>query len=417
MATVDATATPALPVTAPVGADAGAAVVDAPPADDSPFVAPPRQPFTDTITRAITDARLVAGDGAHLLGVRRGEDGPQVTLASIAPVAAINGAVAAGFAASEISGLAGGFSGLVSSNNGSVVGALADTGTIGVKNFFLNGLRLSPAAISGVAAPSVATMALKPFGKGAILDPKAQIVDATTGKLRARTKPEEDEVVAQNQRQKLLRGAVAAAGIGLAAGAVFLIKPDLFKGALGSQFVRDSSINWSTRFTTALGQSGHVAGALDEVGVAAALASAGRSLAPGDSITKVARFAGDAVFTNRVIAGAVGGGATALAGYKAYSDRKEGKPWGGWATASAVAGAATIGTIIAMPRLVGGSALLSANTLFMKPDQKWLTDYGVRIFPQTGAMAGASAYTYSSTVNEFDKVTDAKSPWLQPVKK
>lgn len=392
---------------------AGPTTMSAP--SELPTTAPPLSPFVDTVTRAMSDSGIVAGDGIGLVaGIERGENGLEWNPVNLGAATVVNGAAAGLIARSQMEQKYAG--------TGVRLGwldATAEAANLGVKNFGVNLFRITPPVASALAGPALATTVLKPFGLGRITDPNSQVLDSDTKKLRPRTADEKVAVNSENSAQRLWRLAAGTLTVGGAAAAVFLIKPDLFH-AKGINFLREVTRSGFTDVVTSAGRELRISGLLNDADSATRwLAQSGLRHADDETVTGIVRSQAalgadpvkNAIFTNRAIAGTIGAAGAGYLGYRSLeSDDQNGKL--GFGVAAGIAGAATIGTVALMPRLVAKSSTLAANQLMAAPTTSWIRDFGMRIAPITAAPAGAAAYQYASSVDDFDKITDAKSPFV-----
>ncbi len=132
-------------------------------------------------------------------------------------------------------------------------------------------------------------------------------------------------------------------------------------------------------------------------------------------ISEASTMAKSPVFSNRMLAGLVGGAAAAGLLAKATNPATDnGTPYMIGAGAAAVA---TAGAIAAMPFITRGStqamsrAFMPNATLFMKPNLGWFKDFGTKVVPLTSIPAATSASTYFDIFSDFDKITDTRSPY------
>lgn len=266
-----------------------------------------------------------------------------------------------------------------------------------------NAIRLTPTLVSAVLGPAIAdgvTM-IAPNLVKKYKDPKDIKV------AEAKRQVEKD-----NQQAKISRAVAGAVVVGLAAGAVFLLKPEIFK-KFGMGVTH--AIEGSTQFAID-GKVGKLAGVLDANKIR--VLTGGGPSASVNILKTVAPMARDAVFTNRMIVAAAGGVGTLLLANKAAGEIDPAKQklwWGitGAAALATVGGAYGIGKItqqgITSQSGVGG--MLARNELLMKPNIEWIKKYATVIAPITAVPAGTAASQYFNIVNDFDEITNARSPF------
>lgn len=279
-----------------------------------------------------------------------------------------------------------------------------------------NTIKITPTLISAVAGPAIAdgvTMIAPNLVK--------KYKDTKDIKVADEKKAAEKN----NQYAKISRAVAGGLVVGLAAGAVFLLKPDLFKkfGAGVSH-----AIEGSTTFSVGGGAIQKLTGVLDEAAIRATMAAAGNKVADGTAVNilkTVSPMARDAVFSNRLLMAGVGGIGTLALANAAAGETDEGKQkllWG----LTAAAGAATVGATWGIGKLTqrsvasqiaaaGGSTPrfkgLAANQMFWKPNIEWIKKYAGTIAPITAVPAGTAASQYFNIVNDFDEITGARSPF------
>jgi hypothetical protein len=191
------------------------------------------------------------------------------------------------------------------------------------------------------------------------------------------------------------RGAVAAAAVGVIALGAFLIKPDLFKKAAIFS-VSDEAMNGYTKVRNIT-----------------------RNGATVQTVKTVAGITADPVFSNRVLVGLVGGLTSAYLLNRALSDDDKGIS-SKTGIAGAAVGVATVGAIAGMRPLTNAMAGTNAlahmaddQTLFWKPNWKWMKEFGMKVVPFTATPAYLSASTYFNTFNDIGKITDSRSPFTK----
>lgn len=271
-----------------------------------------------------------------------------------------------------------------------------------------NMIRVTPTLISAVAGPAIAdgiTM-IAPNLVKKYKDTK-EIKDAT---LKKQTEKD-------NQTAKIQRGVAGAVAVGLAAGAVFLLKPDLFK-KFGAGVTH--AIEGSTSFAVN-GKVSKLSGVLDISQIRSGLAAIGKPLLDTDTVNivkTVAPMARDAVFSNRAIMATAGGIGTLLLANQAAGEQDPDRQKLMWGL-TAAAGAATVGATWGIGKLTqrsmlasgGAGGLLAKNELLMKPNVEWVKKYATTIAPITAVPAYMSASQYFNIVDDFDDITSSRSPF------
>ena len=268
------------------------------------------------------------------------------------------------------------------------------------------GIKVTPTLVSAIAGPAIAdgvTMIAPNLVK--------KYKDTKSIKVASEKKQAEKD----NQYAKISRGVAGAVVVGLAAGAVFLLRPDIFK-KFGAGVTH--AIEGSTKFKVDGGNAQKLVGVLDDAAIRSTL---GATISPTSSIEilkTVSPMAKDAVFSNRVLmAGAGGAGTLLLANAAAGSEDPDRSKllWG----ATALAGAATVGATYGIGKLTQGqisatgeaTGVLAKNELFWKPNVEWIKKYGTTIAPITAIPAYTSASTYFNIFNDFDEITSSRSPF------
>lgn len=271
-----------------------------------------------------------------------------------------------------------------------------------------NAIRVTPTLVSAVLGPAIA-------------DGVTMIAPNLVKKYKdtkdIRNIEEKKKAEKENQTAKITRGVAGAVVVGLAAGAVFLLRPEVFK-KFGAGVTH--AIEGSTRFTID-GKAQKLAGVLDPATIRATMAAAGSPVANDAAITvlkTVSPMAKDAVFSNRLLMATAGGVGTVLAANKAAGeeDPDRQKLWWG---ITAAAGAATIGSTYGIGKLTQGSlranggagGVLARNELFLKPNVEWVKKYATLIAPITAVPAYTSASQYFNVFNDFDEITSTRSPF------
>jgi hypothetical protein len=59
----------------------------------------------------------------------------------------------------------------------------------------------------------------------------------------------------------------------------------------------------------------------------------------------------------------------------------------------------------------GTGGLLAKNELLMKPNIEWIKKCATTIAPITAVPAGTAASQYFNIINDFDEITNARSPF------
>jgi hypothetical protein len=274
-----------------------------------------------------------------------------------------------------------------------------------------NSIKVTPTLVSAVLGPAIA-------------DGVSMIAPNLVKKYKDTKdiKVAEEKKAAEktNQRVKIERAVAGGLVVGLAAGAVFLLKPDVFK-KFGAGVTH--AIEGSTKFRIggAGGVTHKLSGVLDDTAIRASMEALGRPIASGTAVEvlkTVSPMARDAVFSNRLLAATAGGVGTVLLANKAAGEQDPDKQRMWWGI-TAAAGAATVGGTWGIGKLTqrsqlaanGAGGLLAKNDLFMKPNVEWVKKYATTIAPITAVPAGSAASQYFNIVNDFDEITAAKSPF------
>jgi hypothetical protein len=280
-----------------------------------------------------------------------------------------------------------------------------------------NGIRVTPTLISAVAGPAIAdgiTM-IAPNLVKKYRDPKEATKSITNAADKAAA---EKQVNKDNQMAKIGRAVAGGAAVGLLAGVVFLLKPDLFK-KFGDGVTH--AIEGSTSFAVNGGKVTKLSGVLDANAIRQGMAAMNKPIA-SDAVINIVKtinpMAKDAVFSNRLLVAAAGGAGTLFLANKAAgeTDPDQKKLWWGITGAAALA---TVGGTYGIGKLTQGSlaanggtgGLLAKNQLFMKPNIEWVKKYATTIAPITAVPAGTAASQYFNIVDDFDDITNARSPF------
>jgi hypothetical protein len=278
------------------------------------------------------------------------------------------------------------------------------------ENAVTGGIRVTPTLVSAIAGPAIADGVT-------MIAPKLVKKHVTTVGVTDAAKRKQIEK--DNQYSSISRAVAGGLVVGLAAGAVFLLKPEIFK-KFGEGAMR--AVEGSTKFTAEGLQGTQVVnGVLDKAGIAAAMAEKGRPLAEGAAVNvikTVAPMAKDATFTNRTMVTAAGGLATLLLANHAAGQTDPDKQKLDWGI-TAAAGLATIGGAYGIGKLTqrsmlansGAGGLLAKNDFLMKPNVEWIKKYASTIAPITAVPAGTSASQYFNIVDDFDDITSTRSPF------
>jgi hypothetical protein len=271
-----------------------------------------------------------------------------------------------------------------------------------------NAIKVTPTLVSAILGPAIA-------------DGVTMIAPNLVKKYKdtkdIKVAEEKKKVEKDNQYAKISRAVAGAVVVGIAAGAVFLLKPDLFK-KFGAGVTH--AIEGSTQFAVD-GKVSKLSGVLDANQIRTAMAAMGRPIADGAGVSilkTVSPMAKDAVFSNRALVAAAGGIGTLLLANKAAGEEDPGqqKLWWGITGAAALA---TAGGTYGIGKLTQGSiaanggagGILAKNELLMKPNIEWIKKYATTIAPITAVPAGTAASQYFNIVNDFDEITNPRSPF------
>ncbi|MCB0877984.1 MAG: hypothetical protein KDC46_03275 [Thermoleophilia bacterium] len=271
-------------------------------------------------------------------------------------------------------------------------------------------LKVTPTLVSAIAGPAIAD---------GITMIAPNLVKKYKDTKNIKVAEEKKQAEKDNQYAKISRGVAGAVAVGLAAGAVFLLKPELFQKFKFNGI--DNVIEGSTKFAVDGGKAIKLAGVLDDAAIRNTMTAIGRPIASDSAISilkTVSPIAKDAVFSNRLLmAGAGGAGTLMLANAAAGTEDPDRKKllWG----LTAAAGAATVGATYGIGKLTQRSALaangtgglLARNELFFKPNVEWIKKYATTIAPVTAIPAYTSASTYFNIFNDFDEITSTRSPF------
>ncbi|MCW2960782.1 MAG: hypothetical protein JWM90_1169 [Thermoleophilia bacterium] len=307
----------------------------------------------------------------------------------------------------------------------------------------LNGLRVTPTLVSAVAGPAVA-------------DGITRLAPNLVPKVK------KEMNASEKQKATIIRGAVGAAAVGVAAGVVFLVKPDLFK-KLGVNFMSDKVIQatgGSTRYIRG-GTVGTIADAKTATSIAAKLqavngepvnAASIRVLSTVDDQTKyviggregtLPGMLDDALLTSllkeeahvvkhnavgksaafsngAMVAGAGAIGSVATLNAMAGASEEDKVKW--LAATAGVVGVATLGTVgivkaTSHASINGGPAsFLTKNNSFIKPTWQWIKEFGGKIAPITAVPAYMSASTYYDIVSDFSAITKPNTTFTRAPK-
>jgi hypothetical protein len=261
------------------------------------------------------------------------------------------------------------------------INAAAVNKAVGVRGtlneFVLNGIRVTPALIAGVVGPAAAdgVSYLAPN-----LIPKYR---------RSMSDGEKSEV----QIKRAIAGGLV---VGALAGITWLIRPQLLKPTAG--FISDQALNGY-----------NVARPIGGAGLAKTILAAGEAVPEGMEVVKrYGPMARDAVFSNRLLLGLVGGGATAyLANRFATAKPEERMQWG---LGAAAVGAATVGGVASMRMLTrtatSARGILPDAALFWKPNPKFMKEVFMKVIAPTAGIGGTAAFHYFDVVNDFNKIVD-----------
>ena len=349
-------------------------------------------------------------DGVHITGISDINTGEYNIMPQVGIVGLLGGAAAVETA------LRGVPSAIAASTTERIFGGLSTgVGTMGV-----NALRVTPTLAAAVVGPAIAD------GVTSLFPNHLKKVKTTIGVTDPKQKL---AIEADNAKAKLQRWFVGFLTVGAGAGLIFLARPTWFpKDAFGQTRklfnASEKTLQGYTNFTatTSLGKSvsGSMIGVLNKSQVTEQLAKQGTTLVGGvekafTAFKSTEGIARNAAFSNRMLAGVVGGAATlALSDRALGADGEKARNLG---IAAAVTGAATVGGIAALGKLTALSAnssngvggLLAKNELFYKPNWQWFKDYFARVAPVTAFPAGISASLYYNIVSDIFTITDARS--------
>lgn len=272
-----------------------------------------------------------------------------------------------------------------------------------------NSIRVTPTLVSAVLGPAIADGVT-------MIAPNLVKKYKDTKDIRdvaARKKVEKE-----NQNAKISRAIAGGVAVGLAAGVVFLLRPEVFrKFGMGATWAAEGS----TTFAVNGGKAAKLTGVLSASQIRSTLAAAGKPLLDGDTVKvlrTVAPMAKDAAFSNRAILASAGGLGTLLLANRAAGEEdpeRQRLMWG----VTAAAGAMTVGATYGIGKLTersaragaGAGGLLAKNQLLMKPNVEWLKKYATTIAPITAVPAGTAASQYFNIVDDFDDITGTRSPF------
>jgi hypothetical protein len=280
-----------------------------------------------------------------------------------------------------------------------------------------NTIRVTPTLISAVAGPAIAdgiTM-IAPNLVKKYKDPKEATKSITNATEKAAA---EKQVNKDNQMAKITRAVAGGVAVGVLAGVVFLLKPDLFK-KFGDGVTH--AIEGSTTFAVDGGKAVKLSGVLDATQIRAGMAAVGKPIADSSAVNilkTITPMAKDAVFSNRALVAGAGTIGTLYLANKAagQDDPDQQKLWWGITGAAALA---TVGGTYGIGKLTQGSlmanggtgGLLAKNQLLMKPNIEWIKKYASTIAPITAVPAGTAASQYFNIVDDFDDITSTRSPF------
>lgn len=311
------------------------------------------QGFLGETWRGLTHSGMVIKDFATFAGVETDPDkGLGIKPVNVATITGVN-ALAAGMIAAKRG-----------ADLGLTRGQLV---TESFNQMGVNGIRVTPTLVSAIAGPAVA-------------DGVTYLVPNLLPKYKKEMSAKDKNIV---QAGRAIAGGIA---VGVAAGVVFLLKPDLFKKA---------------GFISEAARSGMITNGAGEV------------------VRQIAPMAKDAVFSHRMILGLAGGLGTLLLANKAVGEKDDQKKLM-WGVAAAATGALTVGGIALMPRLTRGAAEASkiaflpggeSSAMFWKPNVQWLKEFGGKIAPITAIPAGTAASQYFDIVSDFETITSPRSPF------
>lgn len=282
-------------------------------------------------------------------------------------------------------------------------------------NAAATGIKITPTLVSAVAGPAIAD---------GITMIAPNLVPKYKDTKNLKTADEKKVAEKNNQNAKIARAVAGGIAVGLASGAVFLLKPELFrKFGVGVTHALESSsiLDGTTKFAIDGGKVVKVAGVLDDAAIRATMAAVGKPVASGSAIQilkTVSPMAKDAVFSNRLLVAGAGGIGTLLLANKAAGEEDPAKAKLMWGL-TAAAGAATIGSTWGIGKLTAGqisatgeaTGILGKNQMFWKPNIEWVKKYAGTIAPITAIPAGTAASQYFNVFNDFDEITATRSPF------
>lgn len=254
-----------------------------------------------------------------------------------------------------------------------------------------NPLRITPTLAAAVVGPAVA-------------DGVSYLAPNLVPKYRKGMPDGEKSSV---QVKRAIAGGLA---VGALAGITWLVKPSFFQRA---GFISDKAIHGFQEIGEVATRTGRNGVPVQEV-VRSGTIPFGAVVPSGMSVLKSSTpMVADAVFSHRVMLGIAGGGATAYLGNKALTS--EGNDRAMLGIGAAVAGAATVGGMVAVPHLTrtasATSGLLPNKALFWKPSQQFLKELATKVIAPTAATGATAAFNYFDIVNDFEKIVDQRSPF------
>lgn len=398
MGSVNANVRVALPMTTPIAA-ADPAAPATPAATDGWTVG-------DMLTAMGGNTKTMLEDGASNMGWNTHEDGSLAT--GVNPLGAL------GFGTVTVGPTA-----LLAATRPSVNPLTAQHLSYGERlglTASSTGLRITPTLVSAVAGPAIAD------GMTLLAPNLVKKYKSTTAAAGTEERKKADR---NNQSAKISRAVAGGAVVGLGAGVLFLLKPQIFaklklQAADGTGLI-DRAIQGTTHYTINGGEVRKLSGVLNESQIRASLAGLARPIADDDAVNVVktiAPMAKDAAFSNRAILGSAGALGTLL-----LTDRTVGEAdperRARMMQLTAAVGALTIGGTYGIGKLTsrsmlansGAGGLLAKNQLLLKPNIEWIKKYAGTIAPITAVPAGTSASQYMSVVDDFDDITSTRSPF------
>jgi hypothetical protein len=231
--------------------------------------------------------------------------------------------------------------------------SLGTTAAQSVDTWAVNKKRMTPTLVSAIAGPGVA-------------DAVSMIAPNVLPKYK------KELPASEKKKVQVLRAAIGGVAVAAVAAGVFLLKPNLFKGA---GFFSEAALQ----------------------GLSPMVDAAGATLR-------------NSRFTTQLIGGALGGVAGLVAANRWIGDDDASIGEILLKTGGAVAAGATAGTLL-------GTAISRTNMpqveLFAKPNMQWFKEYATKIVPLTGIPAGTAASQYFSIVDDFEKITSPRSPFAK----